>query len=85
MQVRWKAILDPVVASPIPQGRQVAALKLSTGPNVIQHKLGREYVGWFLVDKDGVADVYADSHNSAKATSIVLVSSAPVTVSFWIF
>jgi hypothetical protein len=52
------------------------------GDTTVQHLLGREPIGWFLVDKNAAADVYKVSQSSSD---LVLTSASSVNVKIFIF
>lgn len=79
----WKSILDPVIATPIIQGNLILNQVLMTGANVINHKLGRQQVGWFVVDQNASAALYRSQ--PFNSLTLTLTSSAPATVNIWCF
>ena len=66
---------------------QSAPLVLTAGKdNVVQHTLGRPAKGWFVVNANAAATVYqSKSTNPVPNQQILLVTSATVTVSLWVF
>lgn len=86
MQTIWKSDLDPVIASPLWQGRQVDDVKLLVGANTINHGLGRKLQGWFPVLKSNAADISdLQMTNPIPDKTLQLVSTATVTVSLWVY
>ena len=82
-QTKWKAALDPVLSSPLPQGSLIEGVSLISGTNTINHLLGRMMQGWFIVDIDSGALVYR-SQPFNKLT-LTLTSSAPAHCAIWVF
>jgi hypothetical protein len=83
---RWKAILDPVVSSPILAGRQLDGIVLVTGSNTINHGLGRKLQGYFVVLNSASATFYdTQSTNASTQLTLALVSSADTTISLWVY
>lgn len=66
-------------------GRTVTAV-LASGDNRIEHGLGREPEGYFILRKNAAATIY-DKLASSQLTErfLVLNSSATVTVTLWVF
>lgn len=86
MQTQWASQLDPVISCPLLQGRLIQGIDLSVGTNVINHKLGRKLVGWFLVGVNGSHSIYdIQAENSLPNLTLNLVSSSDVTVALWVF
>lgn len=55
---------------------------VTTSSTSIDHKLGRQPIGWIITDKNALADVYRVSWNDRV---IILDSSATVTLNMWVF
>lgn len=83
MQTRWKAILDPWLKNPLSRTVILTNVKLANGQTIINHNLGQLQQGWFLVDKQGPAEIYRSGPFNALA--LTLTSSAAVTVSIGVF
>lgn len=85
MQVNWAQALNPIIANPLLQGQMISAT-LATGANVINHKLGRKLVGWFLVGINAPATIYdTQATNQSQALTLQLTSSAAAQVNLWVF
>jgi hypothetical protein len=83
-QTRIKSILDPVLSKEIIQGQLLSGLTVVSGINVINHKLGRNPIGWFIVD--ATASVTAYRSGNINSTNITLTFSAGASsVSLWVF
>lgn len=83
MQTSWKSQLDPVLANPVISGIQLNNVLLATGVTSINHLLGRMMQGWFITDQNASAAIYRSLAFNAK--TLTLTSSAPVTVSLWVY
>lgn len=68
-------------------GVELKNVKLTTGiDNVIAHKLGRKYVGYWVIDKNGFADICTSTEQNNLADRVLLLNcSANVTVNLWVF
>lgn len=87
IQENVQAAIGPLLQASIIDGILLKGVVLTTGqPNLIEHKLGREPLGWLLVRKRATADVWdAQDDNSLPSRSLDLRSSATVTVDLWVF
>ncbi len=83
MQNRWATILDPVITNPLVNGRLIEDISLTTGNNVINHKLGRKQRGYIITSQDGIATIF--KANDFNNLTLTLTSSADVMISLWVF
>lgn len=83
---RWASILNPIVANPANNSIILKNVQLAIGTNTINHKLGRNLQGWFIVRKRGSADIYdTQDSNQMPNLTLTLVSDAIVTVDLAVF
>jgi hypothetical protein len=83
---KWAAILNPVVGSPIVNGLLLKDVTLATGPNAVNHRLGRKLQGWIIIGINGVAEIYDNqASNQMPSLTLSLTSDADVIVSLWVF
>jgi hypothetical protein len=86
LQNKWAAQLNPLLSSPVINGQFLTSVVLSTGSNVINHKLGRPLQGWVVVRQRALASLYdTQDTNPTPAITLRLVSSANVTVDLLVF
>lgn len=85
MQTSWATQLDPVIANLLVQGQLLTGQTLINGTTVINHKLGRQPQGWFLVSPQASATVYQAASQPNPTLTLTLVSSAALTTSLWVF
>jgi hypothetical protein len=87
MQTQWKADIDPALASPLWQGQQLTGVMLTANATTtINHGLGRALQGWFLTGISGASTIYdLQMTNPSTNKTLILHSSAAVTVSIWVF
>lgn len=83
MQTQWASQLNPLLSNPLNSANILKNVKLSVGPNVINHLLGKTMQGWTLVDIDGAATIYRSAPLNDK--TLTLTSSAAVTVNIEVF
>ena len=83
---RWASILNPVIANPITQGNLLKDVSLSNGTTIVNHKLGKDLSGWFVVGINGVATIYDNqASNQTPNLTLSLTSNAAVIVNLWVF
>lgn len=83
---KWAASLNPLLGNPIVNGSLLSGVVLKTGANVINHGLGRKLLG-YLVTLNNAAATFYDSQetNQRPELTLILNSSAPATVSLYVF
>ncbi len=75
---------NSIVNKQILAGR-VADVIIPAGLSVVYpHRLGRNLVGWIIIDKNAAADVYRTNKDSPNLF-LNLTASAPVTLKLWVF
>lgn len=78
--------LNPVIDVPILDGVLLQSVTLASGSNVINHTLGKTLTGWSIVRQRGVASIYDEqSSNKFPSRTLLLNSSAAVSVDLWVF
>lgn len=86
LQTQWAQILSPTLDNPLNKGIILNSVKLSSGSTTINHRLSRKLQGWLIIGIDGAADVFdAQANNQMSDKTLVLVSSAAVTVTLYVF
>lgn len=79
-------VLEPLSSNPLISGLILTSVALKTGSNTVNHKLGRKLRGWFIVRQRSAASIYDNQDsNTLNAVSLILVSSANVTVDLYVF
>lgn len=86
-QSNVSSAMNPILNNPLSYGSILQDLTLSVGTNVVNHKLGRSLQGWFPVRYQGSwAQIYDEQNtNATPQTTLILVSSAEVTVNLYVF
>lgn len=83
---KWAATLNPLLGNPIVNGSLLQGVVLKTGTNVINHGLGRKLMGYMVVLCNAAATFYDNQEeNQRPELTLALVSSAPATVSIYVF
>jgi hypothetical protein len=75
--------VNPLLNNPLNTCSILNDVVLIDGVNVINHKLGRQMLGWFLTDIQGIASIYRSA--PFNSLTLTLTSSAAVTVSIGVF
>lgn len=79
--------LNPVFTNPMLDGVLVKNVILAAGTNVIPNPIQREVQGVMTLLKSTFADIHtgAQASNPSPTRTLILTSSAAVTVDLWIF
>jgi len=86
METNWAAMLNPVLASPIATPIILTDISLSAGSNTINHTLGKNLTGWFLVRQRAQSQVWdKQDSNSLPQYTLILQASSAVTVDILVF
>ena len=86
MQTTWAQQLNPVIYNELLQGQLLTNISLINGNNVVNHKLGRKLIGWFIVGINAPATIYdTQSTNQSPQLTLDLVSSADCLCNMWVF
>lgn len=83
MQSRWSTLINPILNQPLNAGNILTGIDLISGVTVVNHLLGRQMQGWFIVDQDAVASIYRSA--AMNDLTLTLTSSAAVTVNIFVF
>lgn len=84
LQTKWKAQLDPIISIPFLSGNQINNVSISSGSAaVINHLLGRQPQGYFLVDVPAQARIARIAPFNNK--TLTLSSDATIIVSLWVY
>ena len=86
VQDQLTQIINPMAANPLMSGILLTDVSLPSGAKAINHTLGRNLVGWFIVRQRSAASIY-DQQDSNKTPSLTLAlySSAAVSVDIFCF
>lgn len=77
--------LNQLLGIPFLNGRLLKSIGVVAGQNnAVEHKLGREYQGYWITGIDADANIWTSSVQN-KAKFITLASSSDVTVDLWVF
>lgn len=86
LQTEWAKQLNPIIALPLNNGVRLVSVRLLTGDNVIDHRLGRKLLGWQLSRIRAAATIYdKQDDNQSPDLTLVLNTSANVTVDLYVW
>lgn len=85
MQTTWAEQINPVLANLLIQGQLLKAQTLINGTTVINHRLGRQFQGWFLVSPKASASVFEAAYQPNPTLTLTLTSNAAVITDLWVF
>lgn len=83
LQNAWAQQINPVLSNPSLKNLLLKGVSLTTGVNVINHRLGRTMQGWRVVDIDAVATIYRSA--VLNDLTLTLTVSAPCVVAIEVF
>lgn len=86
VQLNLVRTLNPIFNTPTLGGNLLTNQTLAAGANTINHGLGRNLNGWQIVRQRASASIW-DSQDTNKMQNLTLIlnSSAPVTVDLYVF
>ena len=85
-QNKWASQINPILDNPLVKGQQLIQISLTSGSNVINHKLGRKLQGWIITGINGAATIYdTQATNQMPELTLNLTSNASVTINLWVF
>jgi len=76
-------IYIPLLRNPLLDGIVLKDITVPAAGSLIEHKLGRDVIGWFIVDQSANVVVWRESYKNNSF--IKLKSSVDCTVSLYIF
>lgn len=86
LSTKWAAILNPLVKNPSNNRLILKNIQLTTGTNVINHRLQQALQGWNPIRIRSAATFYdLQDSNQTPDLTLVLVSSANVTIDLEVF
>ena len=87
LQDNIEQTFKPLINSAIGDGQVIKSVYLAASTDtLVDHKLGREAIGYIVVKKDAAAVVFDKPNvNAAKNRFLTLNSTVNVTVDLWVF
>lgn len=86
LQTDWISKINPLLANPSNNSSILKDVILATGSNTVNHLLGKPLQGWNIIRRNSAATVYdTQATNPRPELTLILVASAPVTISLEVF
>lgn len=88
LQTQWTSQLNPLLSQKLTQGNYLTGITIdpSTGPNSINHGLGRPLIGWILTRLRAQATVWdLQDANIHPELTLTLNATATVTVDIYVY
>jgi hypothetical protein len=86
MQVRWATEIDPVLKNVATNPILLQNIQLTTGENLVNHRLGKKLTGWQIVRIRSAATIYdTQDANPFPALTLTLTASANALVDILCF
>jgi hypothetical protein len=83
MQKTWAAALNPVLGNPATNPVILTGIVITTGVNVINHRLGRIQQGWVVSDINAAVTLYRSQ--PFNDLTLTLTASGAATVNLEVF
>lgn len=83
LQTRWASILNPVLINPVTNPTLLTNIKIVSGANVINHRLGRMQQGWVVTDIDANVTLYRSA--TFNDSTLTLTSSGSATINLLVY
>jgi hypothetical protein len=81
-----EVVLTALISKSILDGIIVKDVAVGTSSTSIDHKLGRELIGWIVISKSSDSRVWDEqAGNTQKTKTLILKASSATTVSLWVF
>lgn len=77
---RWAAILNPLLSNPLSSIAFLEGVKLASGANVVNHKLGRVQQGWFITDTNAAITYYRSAPFNDLTLTLTCSGAAVVNI-----
>lgn len=86
MENTWATIIEPVLNRPANNSIILKNIELSSGTNVINHKLGRKLIGWNPTRVRSAVSLYDDQdNNSMPELTLILVADADAIIDLEVY
>jgi hypothetical protein len=86
MQNKWATAIEPTLNAVTSKPILLKSVSLKSGSNSVNHTLGKQLVGWFIVRQRAAASIYDNQDSNQHQTlTLILVSSASAVVDLLVF
>ncbi len=83
LQTQWRALLNPVLSSPLTNPKIINNITLVSGINVINHGLQQTQAGWIITDQSAASSIYRSA--PLNDINLTLSASSPCTISLVVY
>lgn len=83
LQTKWASQLNPVLNNPVTNPVILKDIPLTTGVNVINHRLQRQMQGWIVTDINAPITLYRSA--ALNNITLTLTASAPAVVTIAVY
>lgn len=81
-----EVVLTALISKSILDGLIIKDVSLLTTTTSVDHKLGRELIGWIVISNSSDSRVWDEqASNQQKTKTLLLKASSATTVSLWVF
>lgn len=70
--------------NPMLVGRLIQGIAVSTTETIIDHKLGKTFLGWVVVRNNANVKIYESTQNNPTLT-LSLLAEGPAVIDVWVF
>ena len=86
-QSNVNSAVKQIANSSIIDGVVIKGIDLGTGDTIVNHKLGRNPIGWIIVRKNEAGEIYESTtvNNNRDKFLLLRGSTATTDTNFWIF
>lgn len=85
LQTKWASQLNPLLSSPLSNGRIINSIALQSGANTINHGLGRPLQGWIVTRLNANESIWEASLSDNPSLTLLLNTSGACTASLYVF
>lgn len=86
LQTTWASQIDPVLQLPFNSGVILSNVPLTSGKNIINHKLSRDLQGYIVIGQTGLSNIYSLQYlNPLPDKNLWLQASSGVTINLLVF
>ena len=83
---KWASEINPILANPVVNGSILSGIKVISGKNVINHKLGQTLQGYLVILNSANVTFYdGQESNQTPNLTLVLYASGSATISLYVF
>ncbi len=85
MQTQWASQLNPLLATPLVNGRLISNQTVVSGQNIIYHQLGRALQGYIVVLNSAHVSFWDSQATNTDPTTLLLNASGAAVITLYVF